>query len=458
MNTKNIVDIHRTLVQSHAMRRPESLVDRKKPLRQLRLALLTEEPRIYQAVKRDLGRPQFETFVAELAFIKKEIDFALRNIDDWARPRLVKTPMIFQPGSAFIEPTPKGVVLIIGTWNYPFQVSLVPLVSAIAAGNCAVVKPSEMAHESAQVIADIVNQYLDPNCFRAIGGGVETAKYLLDLPFDHIFYTGSTLVGKEIMAKAARHLTPVTLELGGKSPAIVDKDCDLSLAVKRILWGKCLNAGQTCIAPDYVLLHSEHTTSFVAHAKKHLQAMFGDSIIKSQSYARIVNERHFDRLVSYLSQGKVVLGGRYDRAEKFIEPTILMDAPPDAPVMVDEIFGPILLVIPVTDLSEAIAFINERPHPLALYIFSKDKRNIRQVLDRTISGGVAINEVLSQVAITELPFGGVRYSGIGGYHGAFGFETFSHMRAIYKRSNFLDNPLRYAPYTERKLKLAKTLL
>jgi|SRR5579871_4587656 len=453
-----VAQVHRALVQSHEERCQKDISARKMALKQLRKGLIDNEERIYQALSLDLGRPRFESLVADVAFIRQEIDRALKSIDSWCKPQRVKTPLVFKPGRSYIEPTPKGVVLIIGAWNYPFQLSLVPLVSAIAAGNCAIVKPSEIADNSAVVIADIVNNYLDQKCFRALIGDAQLAKSLLALPFDHIFYTGSTAIGKEVMASAAHHLTPVTLELGGKSPVVVDKTCDLFLAVKRILWGKCLNAGQTCIAPDYVLLEKGILPKFIELARSHLLSMFGKDIKRSASFARIINDRHFKRLVSYLDQGTVVVGGHYDQATRFIEPTILVEADMNAPVMQDEIFGPILPVITIEDYNEAIGFISHRPHPLALYIFSNDKRAIKAICDGTISGGVAINDCLNQVAIMELPFGGVRHSGIGGYHGVHGFETFSHPRAVFHGSTWFDNSVKYPPYSDTKLKVAKLLL
>lgn len=453
-----IVEAHKTLTQSNKDRLllPKSV--RRQALRQLHKALIDNEEQIFSALKADLGKSRFESFVAEIAFVNEEIKCALKSLDAWSKKRVVKTPIAFQPGTSYIEPTPKGVVLIIAPWNYPFQLSLVALASAIAAGNCVIVKPSELASESANVIANIINNYLDPRCFRAICGDKTTAQTLLDLPFDHIFYTGSTAVGIEVMKKAAVHLTPVTLELGGKSPCIIDRSADLSLAAKRILWGKCLNAGQTCIAPDYILMEKDLVNDFVAHAKRHLNAMFGDNNKMSDSFGRIVNGQHFERLLKYLHNGRIVHGGAFDAEDLYLEPTLLVDVSPESPVMQDEIFGPILPIMGVDSLHDAISFVNDKPNPLALYVFSNDKKNIKLVLDRTISGGITINDCISHVAIIDLPFGGIRHSGIGSYHGVHGFETFSHMRSVHKRANILDMPIKYPPYSEKKLKLARILL
>lgn len=453
-----IIDAHKTLTQSNRDRLllPKSV--RRQTLKQLHKAIVEKEDQIFQALKADLGKSHFESFVAEIAFITEEINVALKSLDRWSKRRLVKTPLAFLPGKSYVEPVAKGVVLIIAPWNYPFQLSLVALVSAIAAGNCAIVKPSELAPESARVIANIINNYLDPRCFRAICGDASTSQALLDLPFDHIFYTGSTSVGAEVMKKAAHHLTPVTLELGGKSPCIIDRSSDLALAAKRIMWGKCLNAGQTCIAPDYILMPHDLIEDFVAHAKRHLNAMFGDEPRKSDSFGRIVNPRHLKRLVSYLSDGRIAHGGKYDESENYLEPTILVQVKKDAPVMNDEVFGPILPIVGVDSFEQAIDFVNNKPNPLALYVFSNDKSTIQYALDRTLSGGVTINDCISHVGIIDLPFGGVRHSGIGSYHGVHGFETFSHLRSVHQRANMLDVPIKYPPYTDKKLKLARILL
>lgn len=424
-------------------------------LKKLRQILINNEEKIFLALKEDLGRADFETYVAEVALIKDEIDVAIKSLKKWSKPAQVKTPLVFQPGSSYILPCPKGIVLIISPWNYPLQLSLVPLISAIAAGNAVILKPSELAMASAFLIKDIINELGSP-FIKVVCGDANTANELLELEFDHIFYTGSTNVGRLIMEKASAHLTPVTLELGGKSPCIIDESADIELAAKRIMWAKCLNAGQTCIAPDYVLIEPKHFDRFVAKAKEALVNMYGVDPIKSPDLGRIINERHFDRLVSYLKDG-TVHGGRNDREKKYIEPSIITKVKLDSPLMQEEIFGPLLPVIPM-DFFKAIDFVKKRPHPLALYLFSNQKKSIDQVLSNTISGGVCINDCLSHVGISGLPFGGVRHSGIGSYHGVFGFNTFSHFRAVHKRAGFLDNPIKYAPYSPTKLKLAKMVM
>lgn len=457
MNT-TLADIHATLKTSHQSRLLWPLAARKAALKQLQKALVKNEERIYHALAQDLSRSHFESYVLEIAIIKQEITTALQSLSGWSKKQAVPTPLPFQPGTTWVEPTPKGVVLIIAPWNYPFQLSLVPLISAIAAGNCVMIKPSEIASASALVIADIVTDYLDPRCFRVINGDIHTAQKLLDMPFDHIFYTGSTRVGIEVMKKAALNLTPVTLELGGKSPAIIDESCNLDLSVKRLLWGKCINAGQTCIAPDYVLIPHHMIKDFINKAKQHINTMFGSNKAASNSYGRIINQAHFGRLVGYLKDGLIAHGGSYNQESRFIEPTLLIDVKPDSAVMRDEIFGPILPIIGVDDMHHAIDFIVRRPHPLALYIFSQNQQSIETVIKNTSSGSVCVNDCLSQAGIKDLPFGGVGLSGFGNYHGKYGFLTFSYLRAVHQRSMHLDNPIRYAPYSDQKLKIARLLI
>jgi aldehyde dehydrogenase (NAD+) len=425
----------------------KSISYRKEILKKLKQIIIKNEPEIFLALKKDLGRPDFESYVAEIALIKQELDLALSFIDQWTKKELVKTPLVFQPGISYVEPCPKGVVLIIAPWNYPFQLSLVPLISAIAAGNTIMLKPSELAVFSAALLEKMLKD-LSP-VVEIICGEADVAENLLDLPFDHIFYTGNSQVGSLVMKKAALYLTPVTLELGGKSPCIVmDND---ELFVKRIIWGKLLNAGQTCIAPDYILIKKDLKNKFIETAKKYLK----NYSINSPDYGRIINNRHFDRLVAYLKDGDVVYGGNHNREQKYIEPTILSNIKPKSPVLNQEIFGPILPVIDVENITEAINFIKERPYPLALYIFSHNQKIIDQVLANTLSGGVSINDCLSQAAIMGLPFGGIGPSGMGSYRGLYGFKTFSHFRAVHKRANILDNPIKYPPYSLNKLKLAR---
>jgi aldehyde dehydrogenase (NAD+) len=454
----SIFEAHSTLSQSSKKGVERPVYQRKAALLQLKKAIAVNETRIYEALQQDLKRPRFEAFALELSLVNQEIDDALSSLSDWCKTVKVSTPFQFQPGTSYIKPHPLGLVLIFSPWNYPFQLSLVPLISAIAAGNCAIVKPSEIASHSEKLIVELINSYLDPVCFRAIPGGAEVAQALLDLPFDHIFFTGNGHVGAEVMKKAAHFLTPVTLELGGKSPALIHKSKHLRLAAKRIVWGKFLNAGQTCIAPDYVLIDQADKDEFIELAQEELKVMYGEQVEKSSDYGRIINDRHFTRLTELLKEGRIVHGGAVDKNTRFIEPTIMVDPKAESKILYEEIFGPLLLVLGIESLDDGIQFITERPHPLALYVFSDSKEKIKKIFKRTKSGSFCINDCVSQAGILSLPFGGIGASGMGQYHGKFGFDLFSHRRAVHKRSLIFDNPLRYAPYSESKFSLVKKLL
>jgi aldehyde dehydrogenase (NAD+) len=455
---RNIAIIFSILKQSHQKRILWPLDKRLALLNSLNLAIDQYENNIYEALYLDLGRSKFESYTLELAIIKRELNNLIRILPKLYEENRVGTPLIFKPGSSVIKTTPKGVVLIISPWNYPFQLSILPLIAALAAGNCVILKPSELAVKSAEVLGVIIESSLSLDLVRVVNGDEHVAKELLDLPLNHIFYTGNSKVGIKIMQKAAEKLIPLTLELGGKSPVLIDENCRFDLAVKRILWGKCLNAGQTCIAPDYVLLPKGMSKDFVLAAQKYITVMFGDDVEKSPHYGRIINQKHFDRLVGYLHEGIIALGGNYNKDTRFIAPTLLIDVKEDAPLMRDEIFGPLLPLIEADSLEQAIDFINNKSEPLALYVFSNDRKNIKNIIKQTTSGSVGINDVIVQGAIDELPFGGVGQSGFGNYHGAFGFYTFSHLRAIYQTKAIFDNPIRYAPYDDYKLALAKMAL
>jgi acyl-CoA reductase-like NAD-dependent aldehyde dehydrogenase len=350
------------------------------------------------------------------------------------------------PASAKIYPEPLGVVLIIGPWNYPFQLNILPLVGAIAAGNCAIVKPSEIAANTSKVVAELINKTFDPAYIAAVEGGVETSQQLLAEKFDYIFFTGGTNVGRVVMEAAAKNLTPVTLELGGKSPCIVDSDISIENSAKRIVWGKFINAGQTCIAPDYLLVNRAVKSEFLTAVTETIRSFYGENPAESTDYCRIISERHFNRLAEFLKDGKIVIGGETNAEEKYIAPTVIDGVSWDAPVMQEEIFGPILPVLEYSDLEEAIALINSRPKPLALYLFSRDKQKQKRVLRDTSSGGVCINDTVMQGALTSLPFGGVGNSGIGSYHGKASFDTFSHYKSVLNKGLWFDLEWRYAPY------------
>ncbi len=441
------------------------LSDRSRPLpwRKEQLAAIDalvrdHERDILDALRADVGKPALESLGAELAFIRSEAKFAIRHLSAWTKPRKVNTPVLLQPGKSFVVQEPLGVVLVVGPWNYPFQLVMSPLIGAVAAGNCVVLKPSELAPATSSLVARLVPRYLDPTCIRVVEGGVPETTALLEQRLDHIFYTGNGSVGRIVMAAAAKHLTPVTLELGGKSPCIVDASADLDVAARRITWGKFFNAGQTCVAPDYVLVHASVHDAFVARLKATIREFYGPNPKASPDYARIVNQRHHRRLTALLGSGDVVVGGETDEDDLFISPTVLLNVSPGSPVMAEEIFGPILPVLSVGSIDDAIRFVRSREKPLALYVFAKDEAVPRRVLDRTSSGGAAVNHVWLHLGVPGLPFGGVGESGMGAYHGRWSFDTFSHRKAVLVKSTRVDPPLFYPPYTESKARWIRRLL
>ena len=401
---------------------------------------------ILDALAADMNKPKLEAYASEIAITLNEIKYIMRKLPSWTRPKFAMTARPLLPSLCSIIKEPLGVVLIIAPWNYPFQLAVAPLVGAIAAGNCAVVKPSELAPNTSETIKKIFSINFDPRSIAVVTRGPDTAQELLAERFDHIFYTGSTRVGKIVMEAASHHLTPVTLELGGKSPCIVDADVHVEYAARRIAWGKFFNAGQTCIAPDYLLVDAGIKQAFLKVLKERILGFYGIDPSLSPDYARIINSNHFNRLCSYLSQGDIVIGGRTKPEERYIAPTVMDNVALEAPIMTEEIFGPILPVVSYTDLDEAINFVNARPKPLSLYIFTRDKAKQDRVLSGTSSGAVCINDVVVQFASHYLPFGGVGDSGMGKYHGGTSFETFSHTKSIVRNTLCFDIPLRYAPY------------
>lgn len=421
------------------------------PWRQTQLAhLLTflqeQEPAILEALYADLGKPSFEAWLTEISATRMEIQYAQKRLKQWLRPQRVSTAVPNQPGRSFCVAEPLGVVLIIAPWNYPLHLALAPLVSALAAGNCAVIKPSELAPHCTTLLATRLPEYLDINALQVVEGGPDRVENLLLERFDHIFFTGSQGVARRIMAAAARHLTPVTLELGGKNPCIVDRSADIQVAARRIAWGKFLNAGQTCVAPDYLLVDAALEKPLIAALKTALQEFYGVDPLASSDFQRIANRRQFDRLSALLESGEVAYGGTTNLEQISIAPTLLRQVAVDAPIMEEEIFGPILPVLPVSDLDAAVAFIKDRPKPLALYLFSQNKTVHQHVIETTSSGGICINDVVMQLVGPQLPFGGVGASGMGAYHGRAGFETFSHRKSVLVKKTRLELPLRYPPY------------
>ncbi|MFN6526992.1 aldehyde dehydrogenase [Nostoc sp. ChiSLP03a] len=452
-NIGNIFQTQRDFFQTGKTKDVNFRIEQLKNLKQ---AIIEHEQSIVEALQADLHKPEVETYLTEISVIK-DIDYAIKHLQNWTKPQKAAVSWDFFSYSARIYPEPLGVVLIIGPWNYPFQLIISPLIGAIAAGNCAIIKPSEIASHTSDVIAKIIAKHFDPAYLAVVEGGVEASQKLLAEKFDHIFFTGGTAVGKIIMAAAAKYLTPVTLELGGKSPCIVDTDINLEHTVRRITWGKFINAGQTCIAPDYLLVNKTIKKDLINGLEKSLKEFYGENPASSPDYARIISQKHFERLVSFLKDGEVVIGGENQPSERYIAPTLIDHVSLEDSVMQEEIFGPILPIIEYTDIAEAIALINSRPKPLALYLFSQDKNLQKRVLQETSSGGVCINDTVMQVGVSSLPFGGVGDSGIGNYHGKASFDTFSHKKSVLQNSFWLDLKWRYAPY-QGKLPLIKKLL
>ncbi len=432
-----------------------SLDWRREQLAAISRMLEENEDRVGEALAEDLGKPAQEVLLGETALIFSEVEHARKRLKRWARPRRVRTPMVGKPGRSWVQPEPFGVVLIIGAWNYPIQLLLSPLIPALAAGNCAVLKPSEVAPATSKLMAELVPRYLDERAVRVVEGAVEETTELLKLHFDHIFYTGSSAVGRIIMRAAAEHLTPVTLELGGKSPCVIDAGADIESAARRVIWGKCLNAGQTCIAPDYVLVTPGDRDRLIGAIEHELFAMYGSDRLGSQDYCKIINRRHFDRLRPLIDSGRVVIGGRVDEERCRIEPTVLTEVAADAPVMREEIFGPILPVLEVADLDEAIAFIRERDKPLSAYLFTRSGESERRFAESVSTGNLCINDTLMFMSVPDLPFGGVGNSGMGQYHGRAGFDRLSHLKSVMKRGLFPEIPIRFPPYSKLKMRLLK---
>ncbi|NET73792.1 MAG: aldehyde dehydrogenase family protein [Sphaerospermopsis sp. SIO1G2] len=425
-------------------------------LKILKQLVVENKQAIQEALKADLRKSEFETYATEIGVIK-EIDFTIKNLKKWAKPQKSAVPFEFFNYSAKIYAEPLGVVLIISPWNYPFQLIISPLVGAIAAGNCAIIKPSEIAPNTAKLASQLISKYYPSEYITVVEGGVETSQKLLAEKFDHIFFTGGTAIGKIVMAAAAKHLTPVTLELGGKSPCIVDTQINLEHTIKRIIWGKFINAGQTCIAPDYLLVNKKIKSNLVNGLKKCLIEFYGENPETSPDFPRIISKRHFDRLTKFLEYGQIIVGGKTNPESLYIAPTLLENFSLNDSIMEEEIFGPILPIIEYTEIEEAINLINSKPKPLALYIFSDNKNLQQKILQTTSSGGVCINDTVMQVGISSLPFGGVGDSGIGSYHGKASFDTFSHYKSVLKNTFLFDINWRYAPY-KGKLSLLKKII
>lgn len=407
----------------------------------------TNEEAIYTALYQDLRKPRTEAYLTEYAFLMEEIKYAIKYLRQWMKPIRASMNLIALPGRAMIESIPYGVTLTIAPWNYPFQLALAPVIAALSAGNTCVVKPSEFAPAVSRLLAEIIASCFEKQHVAVVEGDHTVSAELLRQPFNYVFFTGGTEIGTKIATACAQQLIPYTLELGGKSPCIVDTDIDLKTTAKRIVWGKYMNAGQTCIAPDYVMVHHEQYEPLLRAMKQALREFYGDTPQHSKDYARIIHDRHFDRLVSFLDEGHVYAGGAVSREERFIEPTILIDIKPGAHVMTEEIFGPILPVLSYRHIDDAIRYVRTFANPLALYLFSNNRTVQQKVMESITFGGGCINDTLFQISVPSLPFGGVGKSGSGAYHGKHGFDTFSHKRSVVRKYFWADIPLRYAPYT-----------
>jgi aldehyde dehydrogenase (NAD+) len=427
-------------------------------LKKLKDVVHEHEKEILAAVYADLHKHEIDAYATEIASVYNEIKLAIRNIRDWAAREKVVTALFMMPSKSYIYKEPYGVSLIISPWNYPFQLLMMPLIGAIAAGNTAILKPSEISSHTAAVMEKIINSAFPGEYIHVVQGAAEETQALLELPVDYIFFTGSVPVGKVVMAAAAKNLTPLTLELGGKSPAIVHESANLQTAARRISWGKFLNAGQTCIAPDYVLVHESVKDAFVDELISAILKFYGEDASTHPRYCRIINDRHFQRLSSLIDGGKIVYGGKTSAADRYIEPILLCPVDWNHPIMQDEIFGPILPIIPYRDIDEIIRQINDRPKPLSLYMFVNDKIIRRKIIRETSFGGGAVNNTIMHIVSHYLPFGGVGHSGLGHYHGKYSFDTFSHAKSILRSYNAADMVDIAAPHKGALMKFILKLM
>ena len=426
-------------------------------LSQLEKMIVEHREQIHAALKSDLGKCDFEANIAETSVIENDIQYIRKHLKRWMRPRRVPSPMLTWPARSWIQPEPLGVICVLGAYNYPFNLLVRPLLAAIAAGNCAVVKPSEIASATSQWLMEYLPKYLDPSAVICVEGDGEVAASLLTHRFDHIFYTGSGTIGKKVLAAAAPHLTPVTLELGGKSPCLVDDTCDIEMTARRIVWSKWLNAGQTCIAPDYVMVHQSKASALIDAIKHTLVKFYGNNAEKSADYGRVISQKQQKRLVSLLKDQNIIWGGQHNDESRYLAPTLVLAPDPKSSLMKEEIFGPILPIIPVNNVDDMVTFVKAGDKPLATYCYSRDSQFQERVVTEISAGNMCINDGMMFMANHELPFGGVGDSGMGRYAGKFGFDTFSHQKSVMKRYFAFDVPVRYPPFTQKKASLMNWL-
>jgi len=453
MEIQEIVDLQKAFFKTQ---QTKNIKFRKMYLEKLRDMILKNEELLYEAVYKDFGKSKFDTFTTEISFVLNNINYYLKNLNALAKPKRVRTNLANQPGKSKIYPEPLGNILVIGAWNYPYQLSLSPVIAALAAGNCCVLKPSEIAENTMKIMARLINDNFPPEYLYVYEGGIDETTELLKLKFNKIFFTGSTKVGKIVYQAAAERLTPVVLELGGKSPAIVTKDADLEVAAKRIVWGKFLNAGQTCVAPDYLLVEESIHEQFLEMLRKYItEFKYGPD---SEQYTRIINQRNFQRLIKLINKEKIYFGGNFDEKKLFIEPTLLNNVSWEDDVMQEEIFGPILPVIGFTNFNLALTTVLELEKPLSAYLFTRNSEEKEVFTTKLSFGGGCINDVIMHLGNERLPFGGVGNSGIGNYHGVYGFEAFSHQKSILEKATWGEPDIKYPPYSEKKLNWIRKLL
>ncbi len=453
MNYQEIIDRQRQFFSTNTTK---DVSFRIKELKRLKDVLKKNEALLYESIYKDFKKSEFETYTTELSIIYHDIDLALVKIKKWAKKKRVSTGLTNLPGKSYIIPEPYGTVLVIGAWNYPYQLSLCPAIAAIAAGCTVVLKPSEVPSHTAATMSKLIAQNFDPSFFKVIEGGVQETTELLNIKFDKIFFTGSVPVGKIIYQAAAKHLTPVTLELGGKSPAIITKDVNIDMTAKRLVWAKFLNAGQTCIAPDYVLVESSIKDKLLAAVKDHTEK--AEYHVDNHNYTQIINDKNYDRLVGMIASEKIYVGGNGNKEERVIPPTILQNVDFSDKVMQEEIFGPILPVLTFNSIEEAIDKVHKFSKPLSCYIFTKNNATKKKILNEISFGGGAVNDAVMHFTEQSLPFGGVGDSGIGNYHGKYGFETFSHYKSVLQKSFLIELNLKYSPYTATKFKWLKRII
>ncbi len=455
MDIHEIVDHQKNFFNTNATK---DVALRIKTLKKLKRILKESEEALYKGIYTDFKKSAFETYIAELALIYHELNSTIANLKNWSKKKRVKTNLANFPAKSYIIPEPLGTVLVIAAWNYPYQIALIPAISAIAAGNTVVIKPSEIPSNTSNILAKLINTNFDKKYLTVVEGGVKTTTELLQEKWDKIFFTGSTNVGKIIYQAAAKNLTPVTLELGGKSPTFVFNDCDLKLTAKRIIWAKFLNAGQTCIAPDYLLVEEQIKDKLLAALKEEIENTYTNTKEVQENYIQIINDGHFQRLTNLIPENKVYCGGEHNAKERIIQPTILDNISFEDQIMKDEIFGPILPVITFNNLDTAIKQVKGKDKPLSLYIYSKNRKVIKKILHEISFGGGAINESLVHMSNPNLPFGGVGASGMGNYHAKAGFDSFTHYKSILHKSFLFEPNVKYTPFTNLKMKILKFLL